>query len=399
MNSNLSKNLDDDMACRIDQHSAEVEDAYAAYQELRTSCPVARSDRMGGYTILTRHADVRKAALDWKSFSSAKGVTLPQDRTRPPFKALEQDPPDHTAWRKYYTDAITPAALTRMVPAIERIADELIDRFAARGSCDLVREYTEPLPVLVISAAIGLEGGKVDEIRKLALSLTETVADPAAQRAALGNLGAFILGELHDRRVSPGEDYLTTIAQIEIDGRLMDDYELTAFMIGFLVAGHETTTSALSGLLAHVLPNPQLKDRLLRDDAAMAAAIEESVRLTSPFHGFSRTTTREVEIGGAIIPADEVVRLCWASANRDQLVFDDPDQFDIDRMRNPHLGFGAGRHVCAGAPLARLEMRLAFRRLLERLPDIEVADGSVKWHFVGGMMTLPDALEARFSHN
>lgn len=389
--------LDEALAKAVDQHVTSVDEAYKAYGELRARFPVAHSDRNGGYVMLSRHADVRAAAMDWKNFSSAKGVGLPPDLTRPPLPAIENDPPVHGAWRRRYTDAITPASLAAMAIVVERVADELIDRFAGEGRCDLFSAFTEPLPILAISAAIGLEGKKPEEIRDLAFAMTSTVTDPAAQREALGRLGEFILGEIHERRRVPREDYMTRIAQMESDGRLLDDYELSTFMIGFLVAGHETTTSALTGLLAHVLPRPDLRDRLLGDDAALGAAIEEAVRLTSPFHGFSRTTSAEVEVAGKLIPADRVVRLCWASANRDPEVFANPDSFDIDRSRNPHLGFGAGRHVCAGAPFARMEMRTALRRLFKRLPDIALIGDGPAWHFVGGMMTLPDALEVSFS--
>lgn len=389
--------LGEALAKAIDQHVTSVEAAYQGYAELRADFPVARSDRNGGYVILSRHADVRAAALDWKTFSSARGVGLPPDRTRPPLPALENDPPLHNEWRRRYTDAITPASLAAMAGVIEAIADELIDDFAGKGHCDLVSDFAEPLPVLGISAAIGLEGKKPEEIRQLALAMTATVADPVAQREALGRLGEFILGEIHQRRRDPRDDYLSKIAQMEVDGRLLGDGELSIFMIGFLVAGHETTTAALTGLLGHVLPRPELRHRLMTDDAALGAAIEEAVRLTSPFHGFSRTTTAPVEVAGKVIPADQVVRLCWASANRDPEVFPHPDTFDIDRVRNPHLGFGAGRHVCAGAPFARLEMRIALRRLFARLPDIAPIDERPDWHFVGGMMTLPDSLEAGFS--
>ena len=226
---------------------------------------------------------------------------------------------------------------------------------------------------------------------------TSSNAEPEAQRHAMVELGAFILGELYERREQPRNDYLTRIAHMETEGRLLNDQELTAFMIGFLVAGHETTTAAMAGLFYHVIGNAALRQRLLEDDEALGRAIEEAVRLTAPFHGFSRTTTKAVEIGGATIPEDQVVRLCWASANRDPAVFPDPDRFDIDRERNPHLGFGMGRHVCAGAPFARLEMRIALRTLLTRLPDIALIDEGMGWHFVGGMMTLPNSLRARFT--
>ncbi|MBB4858672.1 cytochrome P450 [Novosphingobium chloroacetimidivorans] len=382
---------------RFDQHRATVEDAYAAYGELRASCPVAHSDAHGGYVLLSRYKDVRKAAIDWQTFSSAKGTGLPQDRTRPPLPALEMDPPEHGAWRKLYVDALAPAALRAMEPLVAEIADGLIDGFAADGSCDLVRQYCEPLPILGISRAIGLTGKEPERIRTLALNLTETAPDPAAHQQAIGRLGEFILSELHDRRTTPRDDYLTTIARAQVDGRPMSDYEASVFMIGFLVAGHETTASAMTGLFSHVLGRPDLQRRLLEDDRALDAAIEEAVRLTSPFHGFSRTATRDVEVAGTVIPEGEVVRLSWASANRDADVFADPDRFDIDRPANTHLGFGIGRHVCAGAPFARIEMRIALRRLLTRLPDIAPVQSAPKWHFAGGMMTIPESFEVRFS--
>lgn len=389
--------VDDDLRRRFDQHCASVDEAYGAYEELRARCPVVHSDANGGYYLLSRHGDVRKAALDWKTFSSARGVGLPPDRTRPPLPALENDPPGQLFWRKLYTDALTPAAIKAMEPRVEAIADTLIDSFVERGNCDLTREFCEPLPILGISAAIGLSGKDPTVIRRLALELTQTAADPVAQLEAVSRLGEFILGELYQRRAEPTDDYLTTIAHIEKDGALLSDYDASIFMIGFLVAGHETTASAMAGLFDHVLRRPDLRKRLVEDDAAMSAAIEEAVRLTSPFHGFSRTTTQPVEVAGVTIPADEVVRLCWASANRDSGVFPNPDTFDIDRANNPHLGFGVGRHVCAGAPFARLELRIALRRLLARLPDIELTGESLNWHFVGGMMTIAEALEARFT--
>ncbi len=389
--------LDAELERRVDQHRATVEEAYGAYAELREKCPVAHSDAHGGYYLLTRRSDVLKAAADWRSFSSAKGVNLPPDLTRPQLPALENDPPEHAFWRKLYADAITPEAVEAMRPRVERMADGLIDTFAGRGSVDLVFEYANPLPVQGITAAIGLSGKNTDDIHALALALTESVADPEAQRQAVDRLAQFVMGEIYSRRREPRDDYLTKIALTEIDGRQIPDGQMALFMIGFLVAGHETTSSALANLMFHVLRDPQLMHRVLNDDAALAAAIEESVRLAAPFHGFSRTTTKPVEIGGEVIPADQIVRLCWASANRDAAVYARPDEFDIDRQNKTHLGFGAGRHVCAGAAFARLEMGVALRRLLIRLPDIAVTQDHLDWNFVGGMMTIPERLDAMFT--
>lgn len=389
--------LDEDLKRRIDQHRATVAEAYDAYAELREKCPVAHSDAHGGYYLLTRRSDVLKAAADWKTFSSARGVNLPPNLTRPPLPAIENDPPEHAFWRKLYTDAITPEAIEAMRPHMERIADGLIDAFAGRGNADLVSEYANPLPVLGITTAIGLSGTSTDQVHALALALTESVAHPEAQQRAVDRLAEFILGEIHARRREPRDDYLTKIALTEIDGRQMPDGQMALFMIGFLVAGHETTSASLANLMFHVLGDPDLKLRVLHDDTALAAAIEESVRLASPFHAFSRTTTKPVEIGGEIIPQDQMVRLCWASANRDPAVYENPDAFDIDRQNKTHLGFGAGRHVCAGAAFARLEMGVALRRLLTRLPDIAPTQDRLDWNFVGGMMTIPERLDAKFA--
>jgi cytochrome P450 len=389
--------LDKDMQKRVDQQRATVDEAYEAYKELRGKCPVARSEVGGGYYLLTRHADVLRAAMDWKSFSSAGGVNFPPDRTRPPLPCIEQDPPDHAHWRKLYADAVTPQAVDGMRPHVQDIADRLIDKFAADGSVDLVSQFANPLPILGITSAIGLTDKRPEDVHELAVALSSSVNDPAAQRVAIGRLTEFIMDQVTARRQSPRDDYMTTIAQIEVDGHLMEGQFLGMFMTGFLVAGHETTSAAFSNLMFHVLRDSTLRRRVMEDDKALAAAVEEAVRLTAPFHAFSRTTTKEVEIGGYTIPEDQIVRLNWAAANRDPAVYANPDAFDIDRPSNPHLGFGSGRHVCAGAGFARMEMSVALRRLLTRLPDIEVVQDRLDWNFIGGMMTIPGALNATFS--
>lgn len=379
-----------------DATTATVESAYEVYDELRAKCPVAHSKEHGGNYMLTRHADVRKAALDWQSFSSAQGVLVQHDPSRPRIPALEHDPPEHAAWRKLYLDAVSPAVLKAIAPAVETIADDLIDRFADKGQCNLTSEFAQPLPILGICAVIGLDR-KPDEVGEIAAELLISVADPAASRRAHAMLGEFILGELHSRREAPQNDYLTRIAFTEINGQRLTDHELSQAMIGFLLAGHESTTSSLANLLFHVLSRPDLKKRIREDDKALAAAIEEAVRLTSPFHAFARTTTVDVDVGDVSIPQNERVKLCWAAANRDPAVYQDPAAFDIDRPSNPHLGFGAGRHICVGAPFARLEMHKAVRRLLARLPDISVSQPRLEFDFPNGALVVPKRLEAHFS--
>jgi cytochrome P450 len=310
--------------------------------------------------------------------------------------AIEMDPPEQAPWRKLYTDAVTPAALEKFEPKLAALANSVIDAFAAKGECDLVRDFAEPLPVLAVCDLIGLTGKDPTIIRDLAYEFTTNISDSVHRQDSDARMAQFIVGELMARRAAPRDDYLTRIALAEIDGRRMNESELMLFMTGFLVAGHETTTSALTSLLFCSLSQPELGARMLEDQKALAAGIEEALRLHAPFHGFTRTTTVPVEIAGVIVGADEPIRLCYAAANRDPTKFDHPDKFDIDRPKRMHFAFGGGRHACAGAPLARMEMRVAFRELLRRLPGIALVEKLLERDFVGGLLAAPRSLTATF---
>lgn len=356
-----------------DPHNmTDLQEIYEVYGKLR-SCPVRHSDAQGGFYWLTRYKDVKDATLDFRHFSSAlKGVRLPAHIETGRLPAIEMDPPEHGFWRRLYQEAITPAKLKAAEPRLQDIANGLIDKFAGEGECDLVKEFTRPLPVLGISHMIGLSGVGVERIHELADKFTK--ARGAEQGAVMQQIGAAVIDEINARREHPRDDYLSMLAQLEIEGKPMSDPDIATFMTGFFVAGHETTTSAFGTLLLNVLPQEKLRERMLADDKVMTAAIEEAVRLSSPFQAFHRTTTESVGIGEVTIPAEETVRLCYGSANRDPDVFDNPEVFDPDRPFNTHLGFGFGRHICLGAPLARVEMKTAFRQLLRRLPDIQLAE-------------------------
>jgi cytochrome P450 len=384
---------------RLDQSPYEmsVPEAYGFYEQLR-SCPVQHSTALGGFYWLTRYDDVRAAAQDSETFSSArKGVLLPPDPSAPRMPAIEHDPPEHAAWRKLYMESLTPEKLRAVEPSLRAITNELIDEFSGSGQCDLMSTFAAPLPVLGMCEVVGICGTPVSRIRDLSYEITRSVSDPERRASLNIEIGALVLEEILARRANPREDYLTRVAHAEIDGRRMDESDLMRFMIGFLVAGHETTTSALGTLLFHALSQPNLRQRMLADEDVLAAAIEETVRWGTPFHAFHRTTTAAVQIDGVTVPDDATVRLCFAAANRDHTVYEDPDAFNPDRGTNRHLGFGHGRHVCLGASFARLEMRTAFRELVRRLPDIRCVEPNLEWDFVGGWLAVPSACRVEFT--
>jgi cytochrome P450 len=380
-----------------DPYQMSVSEVHGFYDELR-SCPVQHSGALGGFYWLTRYGDVRDAAQDWERFSSArKGVLLPPDPSAPRMPAIEHDPPEHSAWRKLYMEPLTPESLRALEPRLQAISNEVIDEFSGADQCDLMSTFAAPLPVLGMCEAVGITGRPVARIRDLAYQLTGSVTDPERRASLNMEMGSLVLDEILARRAQPREDYLTRVAHAEIEGRQMDEPELVRFMVGFLAAGHETTTSALGTLLFHALSRPELKQRMLADDHVLAAAIEEAVRWATPFHGFNRTTTTAVQIDGVTIPDDSTVRLCFAAANRDPAVFEHPDVYDPGRQVNRHLGFGHGRHVCLGAPFARLEMRTAFRELVRRLPDIHSVETTIEWDFVGGWLAVPSTCRVEFT--
>lgn len=374
-----------------DLHS--VGEAYGFYEELK-KCPVYHSHALGGFYWLSRYKDVRDAALNAKFSSQAKGVLLPPEPTSPRIYALEQEGEEHKWARQLYAEALTPARLQALEPELVAATNRLIDEFAPLGACDLIENFTNPLPVIGVSKAIGFSVDSIPAIKELTKQFG---TDPETNQKVIAELGGLVLNDLIIRRQQPREDYLSLVANAESQGQKMDEAELARFMFGFMHAGHHTTTSALGSLLFYVLKRPDLRARTLHDERFLARCIEEVVRLHPPFHAFHRTTVAPLEIDGVPIPQGSTIRLNYASANRDELFYDHSDQFDPDRTVRPHMGFGFGRHVCVGAPLARLEMKVAVQTLLGRLPDIQIVEDEIDFDFEFGTRASPRSIHVSFS--
>lgn len=365
-----------------------VDDAYAAYAEFRRECPAARSEAFTPHWILTRYADVRAAAKDWQAFSSAQGVDLPKNEYRE--SGITTDPPLHDEYRALMQEVLNQKTINALQPYVVELAHRLMDAFAGHGECDLVSQFTEQLPPAVICRIVGLDDELAFEMRDVSMRLGTSWDDPARFAAALADFRAFVMPQVEARRAAPRDDYLTRLATKPFRGAPLPDESIVMNMIGFLLAGHESTTAAMSSVLYHVLSKGL-------DAELLPSVIEETLRLNTPFHQFRRVTMCPVEIGDAQLPPGADVMLNYAAANRDPEAFEAADEFVAARRPNPHLAFGFGVHTCVGAPLARMELRVAIPELLRRFPDLQLAQDGARWDFVGGNLAFVHELCARFT--
>lgn len=371
------------------------ESIHRTYTGLREECPVAHSDRHGGFYILTRFTDVRRAAADHEALSSATGHMLPEPGW-PLLPPIDFDPPQHTWWRHVFRELLSTQARRRLEAQVRATADRLIDGFAEDGACDLFSAYAEPIPVWTIAQLTGLDEEKTPALRRLALNLYAAVGDPGAFGDAYKAFVDFLMAEVADRRADPRDDYLTRLGTETFDGVRLTDDDLIGVFISIFVAGHHSTASALASLLCQVACDRGLRARLIADRGLVPKAAEEAIRLHTPLHSFRRVATRDITIGGTEIPAGADVLLVFAAANRDPRAFERAEEFSIDRRQNAHLAFGFGIHTCVGAPIARMELRVALNRLLDRLPDFH-ADVRPKHSLVGGKLEVIQSLPVHFT--
>ena len=296
---------------------------------------------------------------------------------------VRMDPPRHRVLRSLVNQAFTPRVVAGLEPRITELTTELLDRAGERF--DLVDALAYPLPVIVIADLLGVPTSDRGLFRRWADVLLGQEIDPdqglveAGERAVsavaptVREMNAYFLEHIRSRRTHPGDDLTSRLIQAEVDGRRLAYEEIVGFVGLLLVAGHVTTTATLGNSIVAFSDAPDAAAEVRADPDLLPAAIEEVLRMRTPFPRLARITTADAEVGGVRIPAGQVVLPWLAAANRDARVFAEPQRFHLHRRPNPHLTFGHGVHFCLGAPLARLEARVALRLLLERYRDIEVA--------------------------
>jgi cytochrome P450 len=364
----------------------------------RGVCPVPHSNELGGFHIFLTYEDVRKGLLNWRTFSSAPSVLRPYEEGMPVFPPSSMDPPEHNPWRKIFSDGVNVSQAERIEPLVAADIDRCLDDIASRGECDLVADLCERVPMLAIFHILGLEEDKHDIVRDLTLRTLSLVNQPEEFAKLFKEFGQFGLTEVNKRRADPRDDYLTVLAEAKLGDRPLSGEEIGAAVISLLTAGHGTTTASMANLFYEVLRNPEIKARIQQDEALIPVAVEENLRLHHPFFGLFRRASQDITVNGSDIKAGESVYMCWQAGNRDPDVFEDPDTFNLDRGEFTHLSFGIGKHSCVGSATARMEMRLALQKLLDRFADIElIAPEAVEFEFHGAETAAIPRLPARFS--
>ncbi len=377
---------------------------HEAFRVLRSERPVsfqAEPPDGRGFWAITKYADIVSISKDPGTFSSWRGGTNIPDYPPDNLEVIRMlmvnmDPPQHNKFRRLTSTGFTPRMIARMEEYIRRAAVEIVDEVIESGSCDFVTKVAAELPLVVIADIMGVP----QEDRHLVFDWSNRLIgfdDPEFQTSledatiAASEMWAYANQLAESKRGQDGKDLTTVLINAEVDGEQLSEMEFDAFFLLLCVAGNETTRNLISGGMLALLEHPQQRARLLADPSLLNSAVEEMLRWVTPVIHFRRTATRDVELRGQQIKEGDKVVLYYSSANRDEEVFENPQQFDVGRTPNDHIAFGIGQHSCLGLNLARLEIRVMFEELLRRMPDIELAGPvrRLRSNFINGVKSFP----------
>ena len=407
--SNPTSRVDD----LIHREQSAIACPYPIFADLRSGGGVAWVESLGAWMI-TRYDDVRAILRDTERFSSlfptgpaAGGEALMngimQLMQEPEMQAvlgsttmqrgraavlLNADPPEHRRQRRLVNPAFRPDRIRGMEPAIrattERLLDDVCRDLRETGTVEIVSRFAVGLPMTIIALALGVPDNDLATFKRWSDDLVMPVGNhnPSTEQVrgfvlSTKAFNEYFLARVAERRVTPTDDILSDIANAEIDGEELSDDEQLGMLTQFLVAGNETTTKLITNTIRYLAEDPELQARVRADRSLVETLVEEMLRIEAPVGGLFRQAKVDVEINGTTIPAGDHMWLLFASANRDECKFAQPDRVDLDRTNvKEHLAFGNGEHFCPGAGLARTEARIAVELLLDRLDDISLAPGN-----------------------
>jgi len=379
-----------------------VADPFRIWDELRPTCPVAHTDRRGSTWLPTRYQDVVDLAHDIDHFSSTQISVIPFNGERPdePILAygippISADPPLHTWTRRLLLPWFSHRRVEGYEAMTRALCAELIDGFVSEGRADAAHDYAQQIPVRVIAGILGVPSSLSDTFTGWVRDLLEFADDPVRRARGANGLVGFFVDEVGKRKTEPGDDLLSDLLHSQSDdGQPVDERVVLGVAALVLIAGVDTTWSAIGSSLWHLATHTEDRDRLVHDPAAMPMAIEELLRAYSPVT-MARVVTEDVDFVGCPMRAGDKVLLNFPGANRDPEVFEDADRVVLDRELNRHVAFGSGIHRCAGSNLARMELRVALEEWLHRIPEFSLADGAeVTW--AGGQIRGPRQLPVVF---
>ncbi|HZC05007.1 MAG TPA: cytochrome P450 [Ktedonobacterales bacterium] len=358
-------------------------DLFSWYTRMRRESPVFVDPRSGVVSVFG-YDDTQRVLSDYASFSSERGVHNPSEEQALSASMISSDPPRHRRLRNLVTQAFTPRAVARLEPRISAIATDLLDRLRARRyeQVDFIEEFAAPLPVIVIAELLGVPAERRADFRRWSDTLVSNGGERgwASLADAQREMSSFFGQMIAQRRAEPRDDLISHLVEAEIGGQRLTPVELIGFCMLLLVAGNETTTNLLGNAILSVDEQPEAWERLRAAPQDIPAAIEEVLRYLSPVQSMFRQARGEERLGDIVTHPGQPVIAWIGSANRDETQFADADRFDISRAPNRHLAFGYGIHFCLGAPLARLEGRIALEALAQRAQAIRVApDARLDW--------------------
>jgi cytochrome P450 len=378
-----------------------LENPFPFYELGRAMSPLVLPDR--GLAMVFGYDDCAAILKDWETWSSR--FPPPPDVTDPPEPTmLNSDPPRHTRLRSLVSQAFTPRMVEQLEPRIREITRELLEPALEAGACDLVAALAYPLPVIVIAEILGIPPEDRAQFKEWS---DEVVASLGTGLGGGRQVRAEVFEEMREyftrmteeRRRHPRNDLITGLVEAEQDGERLTFPDLLQMLILLLVAGNETTTNLISNAMLSFMEHRDELAKVEANPALIPSALEEVLRFNSPVQATARRPTRDVELRGRTIPAGMVTLVWLAAANRDPAQFPEPLRFDVTRSPNRHLAFGMGIHFCLGAPLARLEARVAYEELLGAATGFErTTDGPlprVPTFFMRGVLELPIAFRRR----
>ena len=372
-------------------------DPYPIQDDLRERCPIAHTGRFGGGWLPVRYEDVAAIAYDTENFSSRAII---MSNFRPPrdiapiggSPPISSDPPFHHDARKLLLPAFTKTAIGRLEPATRAFCHSLIDQFGTAETVDAARDYAQHIPVRVIADMLGFPPEDGPQFREFVNDLLEGINLESEEREArIGRLFDYLLEQVHDHLDRPREDLTTYLLEAEIYGQKLTADHVVGTMALLLIAGIDTTWSAIGSSLWHLARVPEDRRRLVAAPELLPTAMEEFLRAYAPVT-MARLVTGDVTWRGVDMKADDWILLSFPAANRDPAQFERAGEVVVDRAVNRHAAFGLGIHRCLGSHLARMELRVALAAWLERVPEFSLADpGAVTWSTgqIRGPRSLP----------